>query len=558
MSQYEVSVIMPTFNNAKYIASAIDSVLAQTFQNFELIVVDDGSTDNTKQIMDAYLKTDSRIKYVYQENSGGAARPKNTGIKIAGGIYIAVLDSDDIWLPSKLERQVRVLKKSEDSTGLVSCSFLVKKDGKIQGKIFINQYSKQLQNIMLRDYLGPGSCVLYKKTALDKVGLFDENLRTSQDWEMRIRLLQFYEVSVVNQPLVIYLLHQENISNLSIDVREKDYEYIFNKHINLYERNSNLLSSYFYYNATRFLSAGNSKKARENITHSLKLKKNDARQFILAFFTLINPWFYKTAVVILNKLSNFRIKFSKVLKNSLKNPTFYFFYILGFFQTKYRCEVDFYDDTEVIFKLKYNYSLIRFGDGEINVLLGIAMPYHEANSELTAEFKKMLKSIYKEKNILLAVPKYISQSNSHLRKEGRLSVWMPFKVIYKLLFKSDIKYVDAHSFYDESIVERILEEVLRDRIVIVVTKKESIDRIDKNFGKNQIFIAATDHNAYDDLELIKNEIDIQIEKNSNKNIALIVAMGPVGKLLAYHYHKKNIQCIDVGKGIENFLVKKYS
>ena len=106
----KVSVIIPTYNRANLLARAIKSVLNQTFQDFELIVVDDGSTDNTRKVVEEFQKKDSRIKYIFQENSGGPAKPINTGIKNSKGEYITILEDDDEFLPQKLQKQVELFE----------------------------------------------------------------------------------------------------------------------------------------------------------------------------------------------------------------------------------------------------------------------------------------------------------------------------------------------------------------------------------------------------------------------------------------------------------------
>ena len=103
-----ISVIVPTYNRADLISETIESILNQTYKYFELIIVDDGSTDNTEEVIRKFK--DSRIKYIKTDNWGGPARPRNTGIKKTKGEYIAFCDDDDIWLPKKLEKQIRVFK----------------------------------------------------------------------------------------------------------------------------------------------------------------------------------------------------------------------------------------------------------------------------------------------------------------------------------------------------------------------------------------------------------------------------------------------------------------
>ena len=105
----KVSILIPSYNNAHYLPQAIDSALNQTFQDFEIIIIDDGSTDNTREIVERYLKrAPDKIRYIYQDNQG-LARARNTGLRHARGEYVALLDADDVWLPARLEETVKIL-----------------------------------------------------------------------------------------------------------------------------------------------------------------------------------------------------------------------------------------------------------------------------------------------------------------------------------------------------------------------------------------------------------------------------------------------------------------
>ena len=119
MSEKLVSIITPTYNCAKFIAQTIESVQAQTYKNWEMIIVDDQSKDNTKEIVEEYMKNDARIKYHLLEVNSGAAVARTTSMKLANGEYMAFLDSDDIWMPEKLERQIRWM---EENNRAFSCT----------------------------------------------------------------------------------------------------------------------------------------------------------------------------------------------------------------------------------------------------------------------------------------------------------------------------------------------------------------------------------------------------------------------------------------------------
>ena len=119
MTEKLVSIITPTYNCAKFIAKTIDSVKAQTYKNWEMIIVDDRSQDNTREIVEEYVKDDPRIQYHLLEVNSGAAVARTTAMKLAKGSYMAFLDSDDIWTPDKLERQIQWM---EDNGVAFSCT----------------------------------------------------------------------------------------------------------------------------------------------------------------------------------------------------------------------------------------------------------------------------------------------------------------------------------------------------------------------------------------------------------------------------------------------------
>ena len=134
-----VSVVIPTWNRAGLIVRAINSVLSQTYSNWELIIVDDGSTDNTDEVVKKFQENDTRIRFIkHEKNSGGNSVPKNIGIKNAAGEYIAFLDSDDEYLPEKMEKQINLFNKSEiKNLGFVGCN-----NFRINGETSLETFTK--------------------------------------------------------------------------------------------------------------------------------------------------------------------------------------------------------------------------------------------------------------------------------------------------------------------------------------------------------------------------------------------------------------------------------
>jgi len=241
-----VSVIIPTYNREHLLDRAVKSVLNQTYQNFEIIVVDDASTDDTEKVIKRF--NDKRIKYIkHKINSGGSAAPRNTGIKAAQGNYIAFQDSDDEWLPEKLEKQMKTFEEFP-KTKVVYSGFWRIENGR---KEYIpNKNVKKIEGdlhkeLLERNFITP-QAVIIKKECFDKAGLFEEKLRSYQDWEMWIRVSRKYKFKCINEPLVMSYLTTDSITAR----RKEDYNalmLILEKHLEYYRKDKGLLSEKYFY-----------------------------------------------------------------------------------------------------------------------------------------------------------------------------------------------------------------------------------------------------------------------------------------------------------------------
>jgi len=195
----KVSVIIPVYNGAGFICDAIDSVFSQTFNDCEIIIVDDGSTDDLTEVLRKY---NNRIKYFYQKNNGPAAA-RNKGISVSEGEHIAFLDADDIWLPTKLEKQIVLLESGSD-IGFVYCdNYFVDADRKI-----IPDYSREIKllegdiflDFFCRHFILTPAVIL-RKRCLDKIGLFNEGLAVGEDYDFFLRLAYLFKAGVVKEKL---------------------------------------------------------------------------------------------------------------------------------------------------------------------------------------------------------------------------------------------------------------------------------------------------------------------------------------------------------------------
>lgn len=213
MLKPRVSVVIPTYNRQKLLLDAIDSVLAQKYKDFEVIVVDDGSTDDTEERLRSYL---GRVRYIKQKNQGVAAA-RNAGIRHAKGEYLCFLDSDDIWLPEKLSTQI-AFADEHPQYGLIATEIQGIDENKKQ--VGINKAAKySIRNGYVADDLLFGnwiqtSTVMVPSHCLGTVGCFDEDVgQFGEDWLMWMRIAVRYPIYFLPEPLVLYRYHQESLSS---------------------------------------------------------------------------------------------------------------------------------------------------------------------------------------------------------------------------------------------------------------------------------------------------------------------------------------------------------
>ena len=185
MERPTVSVVMPNYNGARFVEQAIDSVLNQTYQDFELIIVDDCSHDNSLQLIKAKRESDSRIQLIALKQNAGVANARNVGIKRAQGEYIALLDNDDFWERDKLERQILLAEKGAD---IVYCSYdFVDEKNRVIGRPFIVPQSTNFNKMLASNVISCSTC--FAKSTLMKGHLFDPNFY-HEDYVLWMELLR--------------------------------------------------------------------------------------------------------------------------------------------------------------------------------------------------------------------------------------------------------------------------------------------------------------------------------------------------------------------------------
>jgi len=217
MKNPTVSVIIPAFNRANYICKAIDSVLDQTYQDFEIVVIDDGSTDDTKKRLERYK---NKIRYFFQKNKGISAA-RNAGIKRAKGTIIALLDSDDWWDKRKLELQLKFADEHPDWGLIDTFCIAVGEDEKIIYKRGDIKKGDCFNEFINCNTLNSTSSVIIKKDVLDKVGGFDPAFIGQEDYHMWIKIAEISKIYTFKKYMVYYFHHPGNISG-STDLMMKN------------------------------------------------------------------------------------------------------------------------------------------------------------------------------------------------------------------------------------------------------------------------------------------------------------------------------------------------
>ncbi|WP_284274179.1 glycosyltransferase family 2 protein [Bradyrhizobium iriomotense] len=214
-----ISVVVPAFNAASTIRETVSSALNQTYRNLEVIIVDDGSTDQTKGVAALLVQGDPRVRYVYKDN-GGVASARNRGIAEAQGEFVATLDADDLWYPTKLERQLERFEQSRPETALVYawCCWIDDHGTitgsappmRLEGSIFAQMC---LGNVVIS-----GSNALIRREALIAAGSFDESLRSRggqgcEDWKLYLQIAERYAIAMVPEYLVGYRISPGSMSD---------------------------------------------------------------------------------------------------------------------------------------------------------------------------------------------------------------------------------------------------------------------------------------------------------------------------------------------------------
>jgi hypothetical protein len=225
--RHSISVVIPTYNRSHTIVDALESVFKQTYPIYEVIVVDDGSTDNTKEVITQYGDS---ITYFYQENSGPSVA-RNTGIKHATGELIAFLDSDDVWREDKIARQAKCFSDAQQ-VGIVASGHEIRNEkwDLVHVTLLTKKEIAQINKRDLYKNFFSTPSVMVRSRCFEEVGYFDETIGYAEDWDMWLRILKFYECIIINEPLVSVRVNGPSITADCSEVNIDYWQRVLEKH----------------------------------------------------------------------------------------------------------------------------------------------------------------------------------------------------------------------------------------------------------------------------------------------------------------------------------------
>jgi len=296
MSDILISIVIPTFNRVSLLYACLQSIQKQSFHNWECIIVDDYSTDNTLKVIQQLLKEDRRFRCIANIRSKGAQGARNTGILAAKGDWIAFNDSDDEWMPEKLSKQVAILKERSFNPALVIHSnCIVKDESKKTEEHWVLKSNED--DHPLKFYLKESSIlfpsILTSKQALLFIGLLDEKVPSYQEWDTAIRLAKHCQFVHIKEPLFIYHKHKEETisKDLKRDIKGANYIRIKYREDFIEQFDEQLFLQYFLRNLHRIVGYGYWELGLKILKDSkLFMPAKIYWQWLFAFSVQADPW----------------------------------------------------------------------------------------------------------------------------------------------------------------------------------------------------------------------------------------------------------------------------
>jgi glycosyltransferase involved in cell wall biosynthesis len=282
----KISVIIPTHNRAEFLRSATTSVLNQTFQDFEIVIIDDASKDHTREVIAHF--NDARIKVLHNQVSKGAAGARNIAIMNSNCEYIAFLDDDDEWLPEKLKIQTCFLDNSPPEVGGVctGCFTIEKVSGRV-----LSIYNPEMNDLSKDNFITTSS-VLLKRECFEKCGLFDESMLSCSDYDMWIRISKDFSIKFIKNALVKYYIHKNSLT-FDYEKKTRGLEILFEKHDDFFKKNYKEYSKQYLDLGVRYCYKGEVQKGRKAFSKAIRMNPFEMRNYFNFILSLLGAEKFK-------------------------------------------------------------------------------------------------------------------------------------------------------------------------------------------------------------------------------------------------------------------------
>jgi glycosyltransferase involved in cell wall biosynthesis len=282
----KISIIIPTHDRAEFLRLAITSVLNQTFQDFEILIIDDASKDHTQEVITDF--NDTRIRVIYNQVSKGAAGSRNIGIMNSNSEYVAFLDDDDEWLPEKLKLQTCLLDNSPSEVGGVCTGcFTVEK---VSGRV-LSIDNPEINSLYKGNFITTSS-VLLKRECFEQCGLFDENMPTSSDYDMWIRISKKFSFKIIKDALLKYYIHEDRLT-FNYEKKIRGLEILSEKHNDFLKNGYKEYSRLYLDLGVCYCFKGEVQKGRKAFSKSIIMNPFEIRNYFNLTLSLLGAENFK-------------------------------------------------------------------------------------------------------------------------------------------------------------------------------------------------------------------------------------------------------------------------
>jgi glycosyltransferase involved in cell wall biosynthesis len=285
---------MPCFNHALFVGRSIEAVLAQSVGDLELIVIDDCSRDHSRETIAQYVKNDRRVRALYHERNLGASRSRNDGIRVAEGEYLAFCDADDVWMPTKLARQLELMERHPMHDVAYCDAEIINEHGIRTGERFTNEFpvpgngsGRLFDELCTRNFVNMQTAILRRKS-VGAAARFDENIKWVEDWLFWLRIAHDHSFIYTNEVLAEYRVHQKSTGRNQRRGNKINRVKVYRRILREYpEIPSKLKSAIYYHLGAALTELGKRQFARRCYIRSIKARRSNVRAFYRLLVSLL-------------------------------------------------------------------------------------------------------------------------------------------------------------------------------------------------------------------------------------------------------------------------------